>query len=135
MKITLRGQDGSVAIMELASGADKDEAIRKLNDCHADKQYEHVDGSFDVPESREFRDAWKMERNKIVICPKLAKDIHLERIRAARDEQLQKLDIETLKNISNPFALQKIEQEKQRLRDLPQNVNVDINKPIGEHLK
>ncbi len=122
MKITLKGKDNSVAIMELVEGADKDVAIRKLNEAHPEKQYEQIP-NIPLPDDRAFRDAWEVsKKGDIKINEEKAKDIHLCRIREERNKKLKELDVETLKAINNAEQLQKVEDKKQTLRNLPQNI-------------
>lgn len=65
--IVLKAKDGSIAIMELAPGADKEDAIRKLKEAHPGVYVEHHEGNFKVPESRENRDAWTFSNGRILI--------------------------------------------------------------------
>src|SRR3546814_3685474 len=66
----------------------------------------------EVPQDRTFRNAWAKNGRSIVHDMGKARAIHMARIRAARDKELTRLDIEQLKG--NDVAA-----EKQRLRDLP----------------
>lgn len=68
-----------------------------------------------LPADRSFRAAWGHDLK--VNMPK-ARGIHMEAIRLARDIKLLELDIETLRGIN-------VQTEKQVLRDLP--ANVDLN--------
>ncbi len=65
--IILKHIDGSIAIMELAPGADKDDAIRKFKEAHPGLYNEHHEGNFKVPDNREHRDAWTFSNNRINI--------------------------------------------------------------------
>lgn len=71
----------------------------------------------DIPNDRYFRNAWKQNGNKINIDMPLAREIHMNAIRIARDLKLKELDIETMKG-------REVQTEKQILRDLP--VNTDL---------
>lgn len=119
-----KGKDGSIAIMILAPGADKVEAIEKFKNAHPDGFYtEHYEGEFKLPEDRLFRDAWTLKNNKVVIHEQKAKDIHLKRIREVRNKELDKLDKEHLKNLTVPGMIVEIDSKKQVLRDLPAKIN------------
>jgi hypothetical protein len=48
-----------------------------------------------------------------------ARQVHMGKIREKRDEKLKFLDIETLRGIDN-------QEEKQRLRDIPQTFDLSI---------
>ena len=52
-----------------------------------------------------------------------AQSITKDRLRAERKPLLEALDVEVMKNITNAAALQEIEVEKQRLRDITLQVN------------
>ncbi len=122
MSILFKGMDGSVAIMTLAPGADKSEAVRKFKEAHPDTYIDHFEFNGKLP-SREFRDAWSVDtKQKIVIDKVKAKDIHLARIRHIRNLELDKLDKELIRYISSPDKLIEIEERKQLLRDIPQHV-------------
>lgn len=127
MNIILKNKDGNVAIMTLAPGADKNEAIKKFNEFHPD--YCEAGENLLVPNSRQFRDAWTLKGNKVVVDVNKAAEIHLRHIRHLRDKKLAILDREQLRHIRNADKLEEIEQEKQLLRDLPQNYKFDIKNP------
>lgn len=124
MNIVFRGVDGSVALMTLVDGANKDEAIQKFMDSHPGEYLDnHVVASIKAPKNRIFRDAWKYSGDgKIEVDIKKAQEIHMNRIREVRNERLKELDIETLKNIKNLEELQRIEDQKQILRDIPRTL-------------
>ncbi len=116
--IILKADDGSIAVMTIVEGADKDEAIKKFKDAHPDKNYTVEQFKGKLPD-REFRDAWTISGNKIVIDKIKATEIHMARIRHARNLELDVLDKEQLRYISNPAKMNEIEDKKQLLRDLP----------------
>lgn len=115
--IYFKGIDNSVAIMELAPEADKADAIQKFMNCHQGFYKEYFEGDIEVPSDRQFRDAWKLQQGKIVVDSAKARAIHLSRIRKVRDEMLNKLDKEQLRQDSP-----ELQERKQVLRDLPNNV-------------
>lgn len=123
MKIILKGNDNSVAIMELAPGADKEKAIKQFKECHPGMYGDYFE-DIEIPTDRTFRDAWTLSQGKIVIDQKKAREIHLNRIRAERDIKLKELDVETMRHLSNPEKLKEIEEQKQKLRDLPQEIKL-----------
>jgi len=123
MKIIFKGHDGSIAIMELAPGADKEDALRKFHEAHPGQYGDHIEGNIKLPESREFRDAWTIsEKGSIIINKEKAFDIHMARVRAVRNDKLKELDSEALRYLSDAEKLKDVEARKQLLRDLPQNV-------------
>lgn len=120
MNILLKAADGSVAIMSLAEGADKAEAVRKFKESHSDENYgDFFEFQGKLPLSREFRDAWVVKGKDVVVDNAKALSIHMARIRHCRDEALDKLDKEQLRYLSYPDKLKEIEDKKQILRDLP----------------
>lgn len=52
-----------------------------------------------------------------------AQEITKDRLRAERKPLLESLDVEVMKNITNPTKLAEIEKEKQRLRDITKVVD------------
>ena len=119
MKILIKNVDGSVGIMHpiLDCGLSLDEIIAK--DVPQGVPYEIVEDSV-IPDDREFRNAWKHDLT--VDIPK-AQEITKNRLRVERTPLLEKLDVEVMKNITDPVKLAEIEAQKQALRDLPQLVN------------
>jgi hypothetical protein len=68
-----------------------------------------------------FRDAWVDggEQEGIIVDMPKAREIHMKRVRAARDAALKKLDIETMKG-------RDVQDQKQVLRDLPANTDLTV---------
>ncbi len=115
--IIFKHVDGNIAIMYPIK--DDSDAIQKFQADYPE-YVEYFKGNFKLP-SREFRDAWTFKNNKVAIDEQKAKEIHLGRIRTARDIELQKLDIEQLRG-------KDVETKKQALRDLPSKIT-DLNWP------
>ncbi len=122
MKILLKGKDGSVAIMSLAEGADKEEAVRKFKESHPDEYIDHFEFEGELPESREFRDAWTLIGGKIVVDRSKAMGIHMRHIRQVRNQELINLDNMQLRHLFDLDKLKELDEKKQVLRDLPKNV-------------
>jgi hypothetical protein len=120
MNIVYERADGHVAIATLTEGANVEDVVRKFRDCHPEYTKYTVHNSIDVPKSRQFRDAWVKKDGQVVIDIPKAMCLHMKRIREARNKKLKHLDLDTLRNISNPTLLQEIEDKKQVLRDIPQ---------------
>lgn len=70
----------------------------------------------EVPQDRTFRDAWTHGGVFGVDMDK-AKGIHREKLRRLRKPKMEALDVEALRNLSNPAKLTEIEGRKQELRD------------------
>lgn len=123
MNILLKAADGSIALMSLAEGADKEEAVRKFKESHPDENFgDYFEFQGELPLSREFRDAWIHNGKDVVVDNAKALLIHMKRIRHARNAALDLLDKEQLKQLPFPDKLREIESRKQILRDLPSNV-------------
>lgn len=123
MKIIIKTTDG-VAVMSLAEGADFEDVLFKWKLVNPGKYISHREMPDEaIPTDRYFRDAWEDTTPELVIDINMAKarDIHLNRIREQRNDELSKLDIEAIKaqDIGDVNALAKIRARKQELRDLP----------------
>ena len=75
-----------------------------------------------IPTDRDFRGAWVFNDNIEIDITK-AQEITKDRLRAERKPLLESLDVEVMKNITNPTKLAEIEKEKQRLRDITKVVD------------
>lgn len=80
-----------------------------------------------IPSDRTFRAAWTDENptDTVDVCMVKAAQVHLSRIRQKRDEKLKALDIETMKG-------KDVQAEKQKLRDLPQTLDLSKAKTPDE---
>ena len=127
MKTVIKCTDGSVAVMTLVDGADLSEALRKWNDVNPGKYLSHRDMEDDaIPTDREFREAWTDTTPELIIDIDMvkARKIHLDRIRAKRNKELDRLDKEQIKaqDQNNTVEVEKIKTQKQVLRELPQTI-------------
>lgn len=73
----------------------------------------------DIPDDRTFREAWKRGSKGIDVEMPRARHIHMDRIRAVRDKELARLDVEQLKGAD-------VTAEKQSLRDIPQTFDLTV---------
>lgn len=115
-KYAIKMNDGTVAVMHLLAGTPQ-EAIDKWPDAEKSKvvSYQLVTDD-QLPQDRYFRGAWGHDL-KVDISK--AREIHMNKIRAARDLELAKLDIETLRGND-------VQAQKQVLRDIPQNFDLTV---------
>lgn len=67
-----------------------------------------------VPADLSFRNAWNAD---LVVDMSKARDIHMDRIRAVRDKEMAKLDVEQLKG-------RDVKAEKDVLREIPQTFDL-----------
>lgn len=81
-----------------------------------------------VPTDRTYRNAWEW-KNKIEVNMPKARGIHMDRIRAVRNDKLKEKDTEFMKAFeARDAALQaQIAAEKQVLRDIPQTFDLSIH--------
>lgn len=79
-----------------------------------------------LPESRLFRNAWCKCPNKkaMLVDNEKAKDIHIDRVRKVRNKKLEELDLEVLRYIRDEEKLVEIDSKKQKLRDIPQELDL-----------
>mgnify|MGYP001589396866 CR=1 FL=1 len=125
MKIVITCIDGSVQVMTVINGANVNECLEKWADVNQDKYESHREMSDDaIPSDREFREAWADTTPEPVIdiCMEKARGIHLSRIRAKRNAELAKLDIDATKaqDIGDDVELAQVRARKQELRDFPE---------------
>ena len=119
-RIVFKRNDGTCGILTPALKSNLTLDKIALKDTPEGCSYRIIDVS-QIPDSREFRDAWTDNNNTDTVDIDIAKacDIHMERIRYARDIKLKELDIETMKGND-------VQVEKQVLRDIPQNTDLSI---------
>lgn len=123
MRIVIKTQDG-VQIMTLVEGANFEEALAKWANVNPNQYISHREMPDDaIPTDRTFRGAWTDTTPELTIDIDMvkAREIHLNRIRIQRNEELSKLDIEAIKaqDMEDATKLAEIRQRKQELRDLP----------------
>jgi hypothetical protein len=67
MNIVFRGKDGSVAIMTVVTGCDKEEAVKKFLTVHEGLYEEKYLENVKLPTDYSTRDKWTLKGDKIVI--------------------------------------------------------------------
>lgn len=80
--------------------------------------------AIDVPSDRTFRDAWTTKGAKVAVCMDRARDVHMSRLRGARNEKLKQLDAEQMRALGTGEGLERIEARKQALRDMPRDTDL-----------
>jgi hypothetical protein len=85
----------------------------------------------DLPERDEFRDAWERDtdpqtRTAARVGMGKARAIHMDRIRAVRNKELERLDVEHLRAIEDDDKPRQVEivQRKKKLRDIPRTFDL-----------
>jgi len=132
-RIAIARADGGVSIMTILPADGEAPAaiaaeIEKWQSTSEVKAVGHWPiAEADIPSDRNFRDAWVHAGGGAVAVdmPK-ARAIHMERIRAARDAKLAALDLPFLRAVEAGDTAKQAEiaNVKQRLRDLPQSVEL-----------
>ena len=87
----------------------------------------HVVSSDLIPSDRYFRGAWTIDDGtKINVDLIKARKIHLDNLRIIRNEKLNALDIIFMQALEKKDGSELvISQKKQKLRDMPQSINLD----------
>lgn len=123
MKYLINLASGKISIITLING-DIDSELAKFKSTLVDDEiigYRLLTDS-DIPESREFRDAWVdiSESSKIDVDVVKAKEAKLDQLRYKRNLALEDLDPQFVKalSMSDEIKLVEIKAEQQRLRDI-----------------
>jgi hypothetical protein len=130
MKLVIKRADGGVAICDNPN--DPDRVFNNFVEQAKLAYPQWLPATFelievDLPTDRAFRDAWTFNGGAVEVDMPKARDIHMKRIRGRRNKKLKDSDIEmmiaTEKNDAPAVAALKL--MRQRLRDLPQNTDLD----------
>ena len=122
MMIAIEMPDGSILTARLKDGVDPQEFVAE----HAVGAIRFVELPTDPKLGREFRNAWSLGGDALQVDMPRARQIHLERLRKARDQELDKKDKDFTRahGKKNQPEQDRIEAERENLRNLPQTVNV-----------
>lgn len=115
-RILYQNQDGNLAIIVPAKGISIEQAAISVP---VNTKWIVVHPS-ELPQEQEFRNAWRLNQlDEVIIDFEKAKQITKNRLRLQRKPLLDALDIEFIRAIEKGQNTAKIQEEKQRLRDLP----------------
>lgn len=78
-----------------------------------------------LPKDRAFRQAWVKVGNNVDVDMPKARTIHMNRIRVARDAELERLDKESMLNMEQGVNNAQTLVDKQKLRDIPQTFDLE----------
>jgi ABC-type phosphonate transport system ATPase subunit len=135
MNIVWQRPDGSIAITILVSATDPVAEATKL------KQRGDIPATWTqlainqtLPTDRSYRNAWTFSAGNFGHNMVKARDIHRDKIRAARKPLLEALDVEYQKadETGNQTLKQQIAQQKQALRNAPQDPRIEAAQTIAE---
>lgn len=125
-RIIYSTNDGGLAIVIPAAecGLTIEEIAQK--DVPSNIFYEIVDSAA-IPSDRIFRGAWSKNGKAISIDMPKARDIKRNMVRAERDVELARLDIDFMRALEsgNAGEQNRIKAEKQRYRDAPANQKIE----------
>jgi hypothetical protein len=90
-----------------------------------------------LPDKALFRDSWRVRNGDIVVDMDGARLAHMVNIRAERNSELVKLDLESLRAFENEDVAeqQRVTEVKQKLRDIPQTFDLTTPNDTPEELK
>jgi len=117
-------QEGTVAVVQFPAGADP--TVVAAGAVPAGTPWELIDWK-ELPPRREFRNAWQAEPGKVGTNMTKAREIHMGRIRTARNGKLKELDTEYQRadEDNDPALKAQIAQQKRELRDLPATFDLE----------
>ncbi len=136
MRIVHKRKDGGVSITTLAIALSKKEIEKHINDLHKNNP-DYISSRLieeqDLPQDREFRDAWTddLPTNTVDINIEKAQEIKRNKFRILREPLLKQLDIDYQKADEEGSLSKKkeISSKKQALRDI---TNLVLPKTINE---
>jgi hypothetical protein len=141
-KIIYTQADGSVAVVHpvinthpVRENLTEDEALgRAMLKLPPDAIDPQIIDEADIPADRSFRNAWSRMGSKIVHDMGRARDIHRDRLRAARAPLLAELDVAYQRADEKSDAAEKarVVVQKQVLRDITKHPDIDSAKTIDD---
>jgi hypothetical protein len=125
--------DGGISVLAPAAGArladeSEDDFVQRiiLKDVPADATDVRVIDASEVPKDRTFRNAWRQQANELAVDMPKARAIHMDRIRRARQSELERLDLEWMRAMGRKDqpAADVFEAKRERLRNIPQTFDL-----------
>jgi hypothetical protein len=91
-----------------------------------DVQLVELPDDWTPPDDRSFRGAWQLKKGAVKVDMRTARQIHMDRIRRARNARLAERDIDSMRAIGSrdERLLAQTEAAKQGLRDVPQRLDL-----------
>lgn len=130
MLIAISRSDGGVSIMKLVDAKPKDikTEIEKWKNLHIGEYVSHaVIDDKSIPEDRYFRNAWSHDGKSLNIRMDVARDIHRDKMRAARAKKWEAAD--AAYNIADESgdasAKKAAAARRQALRDITKHPGID----------
>lgn len=134
MKFVYTKPDGGVAIVSAAPKADLERVLGPMTRAQYRQhviersipkgvEYRELPDDWVAPD-RAFRNAWIAEGSAVSVDMGKARQIHMGRVRWARDKKLEAMDREWMAATNNPAKAVVIEAVRQVLRDIPQTFDL-----------
>lgn len=118
IRFIYENDEGGITIVTPSDKTDLTLDEIKAKCCPSGKTVVTINKS-EMPSNRNFRNAWKLNNNKVETDMTKAKEIHKSNIRTARKPKLAELDIEFQKALETSSSTTDIVSKKQALRDAP----------------
>jgi hypothetical protein len=123
----LKKADNSICVLCLGPAAKLEEELAKLTEDGSVSFTEVVQiDKTKIPKVAEYREAWEFNGSDVVYNLEKAKEVHRNKLRSARIEIFEKLDIEISKALAqgDQQKVSEIETKRQKLRDAPTSSRV-----------
>lgn len=142
MRFAYTNTSGNTCVVHAAPKKDLERVFGELSDAQykefvinksipSESLYSELSDDFKLP-SREFRDAWKLSANTIEHDLEKARNIQLNRIRAAREPKLKALDLEFMLALEKGLSTAEIVTQKHALRDLTEPLKAMVLNSIDD---
>ena len=125
MNLVFQNQDGSISVMTVVGEDTAEVAVTEQA-----KQPGLANATFlgrvDTLPDKTYRDAWRFNASNIETDMATARDIHMDRIRAERNEELVKSDNElrVAEDDDQVAEVAKVRAKRKMLRDIPQTFDL-----------
>ncbi len=126
-KIIYTQDDGGMCIVTPSPNWKGTIQALAAKDVPAGRTYQIIEDT-EIPKDRTYRNAWKEGKKAIDIDMPKARNIFLDNVRVLRNAKLAELDVEVVKKVERGESMAELAMEKQRLRDLPATLSVELEK-------
>lgn len=123
--------NGSVCIITPTEGLQAKDVAMK--DVPSGVSYQIMPQSA-LPQSRDFRDAWRLKGKEVAEDIDAARDIFRDKLREQRKPMLEALDVEVIKAVESGDERARLSAatEKQLLRDVTKHPDIDAAKTVDD---
>lgn len=132
MHILIERDDGGVSVLALAPGIEAAVEVPRWEAAFQRRAVQWAELT-DAPTDRAFRAAWVCGApGAVAVDLGAARDIHLARIRKARDRALVATDGEAMRALDTGEGSEGLHARRQSLRDIPQALDLTVASTPGE---